>query len=651
MIFQRYRMLWSALGFGFGLLAALAVAALFFAAGEERRTVVVGLYENPPKIYSGTDGKPAGLFIELLEEMARLEGWRLHYQPCEWSECLADLATAAPEGIDLMPDVAFSVERARLFDFHSVSVASSWSQVYSHPDLAVVSLVDLADRRVAMLEGGIQQEFFTRLMAGSGFSFQPVAVSSLDQGYGAVLAGEAEAVITNSFFAARNGGRYNLRETPIVFLPSNLYFAAPKGRNADLLARIDTHLTTWRRDSNSVYFHALRRAMAAPPELLVPYWVRGVLLALGGGLLLFMAVSLLLRRQVEQRTRDLVATARQLEQERANLEHQVTLRTSELQAAKEEAERLSRVKSDFLANMSHEIRTPMNAVLGMLYLALKEELPEHLRNQLTKAQGAARSLLGIINDILDISKIEAGKLELERVEFGLETVLEQLVDAVGYQAEGKGIEFLIRYDPDIPSRLVGDPLRLGQILLNLCGNAVKFTEEGEVELAFRRLSGDERQLNLQICVRDSGIGIGPEDQARLFEKFSQADQSTTRRFGGTGLGLAISKNLVELLGGRIWIEESQPGAGTTICCTVRLEIASQAQARQQELAAQVGPLLQGVRVLVVDDNEVSREILAEMVRFFRMEVAPPTGQRRSRCSGRRLSGPMTWYCWTGGCRG
>ena len=154
-------------------------------------------------------------------------------------------------------------------------------------------------------------------------------------------------------------------------------------------------------------------------------------------------------------------------------------------AAKEEAERLSRVKSDFLANMSHEIRTPMNAILGMLYLALKNELPPALHNQLSKAQGAAHSLLGIINDILDFSKIEAGKLEIEQVEFGLDAVLEQLTDAIGYQAEHKGIEFLIRYDPAIPPRLIGDPLRLGQILLNLCGNAVKFTEQGEIELAFQ----------------------------------------------------------------------------------------------------------------------------------------------------------------------
>ncbi len=582
-----------------------------------RRAVTVGLYENAPKVFTAENGRPAGLFVELLDAMARIEGWQLRYVHCEWSSCLDQLAQGQ---LDLMPDVAFSTERALRYDFHTVSVASSWSQVYSNPRVKVMSLSDLGEKRVAVLQGGIQQSFFAELMASSFYRYQAVPVTSLDQGYAAVVAGEADAVVTNSFFAARNGGKYKLHETPIVFQPSNLYFATGKGRNADLLEQIDAHLTTWRRDANSVYFDALHRAMAAPPELLVPRWVQWSLVVLGSGLLLLMASSLLLRRQVERRTRALSETTRQLEAERANLEQQVAARTVELLAAKEEAEHLTQVKSEFLANMSHEIRTPMNAVLGMLYLALKDDMPAALHNRLSKAQRAAHSLLGIINDILDFSKIEAGKLDLEQVEFGLDTVLEQLVDAVGFQLEHKGIEFLIRYDPAIPPHLVGDPLRLGQILLNLCGNAVKFTAEGEIELALRCLNASETEVTMQVSVRDSGIGMTAQVQQKLFEKFTQADQTTTRRFGGTGLGLAISKKLTEMMGGRIWVEDSQPGKGTTMCFTVRLQIAGKAQARQRELVEQAGPLLKGIRVLVVDDNQVSLEILAEMLRFFQLNV-------------------------------
>ncbi|WP_374245421.1 response regulator [Zoogloea sp.] len=293
----------------------------------------------------------------------------------------------------------------------------------------------------------------------------------------------------------------------------------------------------------------------------------------------------------------------------------------EMLRAKILAEDASRMKSEFLATMSHEIRTPMNAIIGMLYLALKADLPPGLGNYLAKAQGAAHSLLGIINDILDFSKIEAGKLEIESIEFGLDAVLEQLKDTLVLQAEQKGIEFLIRYDVTIPPVLVGDPLRLGQIMLNLCSNAVKFTEKGEVELAFRCIEASDTDLTLHFSIRDTGIGMTPELVGRLFQKFTQADQTTTRRFGGTGLGLAISKHLVELMDGRIWIEESVPGKGTTVCCTVHLKVSPEARTHRQRLVEKAGPLLGGIHVLVVDDNEVSREIVAEMLRFFHLEVS------------------------------
>ena len=223
-------------------------------------------------------------------------------------------------------------------------------------------------------------------------------------------------------------------------------------------------------------------------------------------------------------------------------------RSVELKAAKEEAEHLTHVKSDFLANMSHEIRTPLNAILGMLYLALRNDLSPAVRNYLTKTQTSAQNLLGIINDILDISKIESGRIDLEHIEFSLESVMAQLADSVRILMDNGDVEFMIRYDPEIPAVLVGDPLRVGQILLNLCSNAIKFTEHGQVEVSAQCLQAGGDSVTLQVTVKDSGIGMTAAQQANLFQNFTQADQSTTRRFGGTGLGLAISKRLSEMMG-------------------------------------------------------------------------------------------------------
>ncbi len=292
----------------------------------------------------------------------------------------------------------------------------------------------------------------------------------------------------------------------------------------------------------------------------------------------------------------------------------------DLDFAREEAEEATQAKSLFLANMSHEIRTPMNAVLGMLYLAQKTQLTELQRNYLKKSENAAHSLLGIINDILDFSKIEAGKLEIEQSQFGLDKVLEQLVDVVGYRAEEKGVELLIRRAEDVPFALIGDGLRVGQILTNLCTNAVKFTEQGEIEVSVEVVEQSDERIQLKFCVRDTGIGLTQEQQAKLFQKFTQADQGTTRKYGGTGLGLTISLKLAELMGGRCWIETSAPGEGSTFCFTASFGYAREAEAQHQQLLKKVLPAISGLRVMVIDDSDAYRSILEEMLTSFHFEV-------------------------------
>lgn len=303
----------------------------------------------------------------------------------------------------------------------------------------------------------------------------------------------------------------------------------------------------------------------------------------------------------------------------------VEQQTKNLHDATDKAEAGSKAKSDFLAQMSHEIRTPLNVITGMSHLLLRTDVTDKQLKYINNIQRSSNALLAIITDVLDVSKIEAGKMELENIEFSIKSVLENVASVFGVKVEDKDIEVLFSVDPAIPEILLGDPLRLSQILNNLCSNAIKFTDKGQIIIRIKSKATSGSKVELQFSVQDSGIGIDKEQADKLFQPFNQADDYITRKYGGTGLGLSISKHLVGMMHGDIWLE-SEPNIGSTFFFTIEFLVKQplldkdRAKKNDNYLLKQM-IFAQKYSVLIVDDNDLNLEIIAEMLQDMKLSVS------------------------------
>jgi len=659
-------------------------------------TVRVGVYENAPKVFTSESGKPSGIFIDIIEAIAKSEGWDLRYVPGTFAEGLDRLTRGE---IDLMPDVAYTSDRDKLFAFHKVAVLSSWSQIYAARGSGIRSIVDLSGKRIAVLERSVQQETFNRLTSSFGIQITIITVSDYKTMFERVARGEVDAAITNRFYGLMHAKKAGLEDTAIIFEPSDLFFAATRNDPKRLLNSIDSHLSDLKKDSQSEYYASLKRWTSEEVRFNLPAWLQILGLVLGIALLMSLAGGFILKHQVDTRTRELrtseqkyrelvqnansiilrwnrageitflnefgqhffgysetdilgrhvvgtivpesestgrdlsplmdeicahpeefenninenmlrngdrvwiswtnkivtnnegqvmeilsigsditerMQTEKELEKYRHRLEELVKERTADLEAKQKELEAannklkdLDRLKSMFIASMSHELRTPLNSIIGFTGIILQGmtgEINDEQRDQLQRVSRAGKHLLSLITDVIDISKIEAGKIEPYAEEFTVDSVINDALSELKLPIKEKGLEVEV---DSTPIKLKTDRKRLFQCVLNYISNAVKYTEKGKIAVI-----AEEKGDTMQITVTDTGIGIKEEDIPRLFQSFIRLDSSLRMTVSGTGLGLYLTKKLAtDVLGGEVSVISTY-GKGSTFMLSIPKDLKS-----------------------------------------------------------------------------
>jgi len=512
----------------------------------DAKLIRVAAFPHEPFIFERESGEVVGYFPDLLEvivDEAKVD-WDIHYVYGSWEDGLKRIRNGE---VDLITSAAYTPQRDEFLDYCTESAFSFWTQVFVSEQTLVDSFSDLAGFRIALMKGDKNADSFVKKMAELDVHFEAIYVDSFDLAFEKVGSGEAQAAVANNAF----GYAYELDKKQIraafSIEPFPVYFASAQGENADVIRLIDAYLAKAKADPRSDYYQLQKIWMLGSiqrqtiiPEWLIQTLMGLLLLAAGSG-----AIALWLRYRIRLAVSAVEHLNRQLKEE---VEKSIRARM--------EAEAANLAKSVFLANMSHELRTPLNGVMGSIELIELADEGENLESYLSILKNSSKNLNLIINDVLDIAKMESGHMVLHSEVFELESQLIAVAEPHAVNAFSKGLSFLWESDPQLPAIVEGDVMRLRQILGNLLSNAVKFTDQGFIATHLRLLSESNDWIRLRLEVKDSGIGIEAEKQKSVFDPFFQADLSYTKRFQGAGLGLSISKKLSELLGGYLGLEST-----------------------------------------------------------------------------------------------
>ena len=511
----------------------------------------VGVYQNEPKVFLGADGQPAGFHIDILQDIAREEGWSLDYVPGTWAECLDRLAA---EEIDLLVDIAYSEERDQLFDFNREVILYNWARLYARAGVRVNDLFDLDGRTIAVVEGDVSYSELRSMLERFGIGSIFLEVASFEDVFSCMQRHEADVGLISRLFGLQHERAYDVNKTFLVVYPARLHVAAPKGKHQDILAAIDRRLAQLKADQQSIYYQALDRWIGESESAGIPAWISYAVAGAIAAALLLAAFSLALRRQVRTRTAELAQANRELARHRGRLECEVQERTAELTAANQELQA-------FAYSASHDLRAPLRAIDGFSRVLLEDcsrklEPPE--LDSLQRIVRQTKQMSNLIDALLDLSRVTSSEMRLER------TNLSDMAREIGARLRETQPEHAVEFIVGEDLMAWGDARLLGRALENLLSNAWKFTRT--VEHPRIELGASNQARGVVFYVRDNGVGLDMQYRDKLFAPFQRLHGQEA--FPGTGIGLSTVHRIITRHGGQIWCE-SEVGKGTTFYFTLR----------------------------------------------------------------------------------